>query len=237
MLERLPLRGTMLNTTTVFLGAALGIWLGDLLPARLQSVALVGLGLVTLVLALQMALKTKSIPIVASAIVLGGVIGTLAGIDVGLAHLAESARKLIGGGDHFNEGLVTATILFCVGPMTLLGCLQDGLEHKIELLAVKSLMDGVAAVFLAATLGLGVLFSALAVLVIQGSLTLLARPLKPLARDERLLREAGATGGAILLAIAFGLLGIAKIPAEVFLPALLLAPAIVAVTRQPDTPT
>ncbi|MCE9559275.1 MAG: DUF554 domain-containing protein, partial [Armatimonadetes bacterium] len=121
--------------------------------------------------------------------------------------------------------LITTSILFCVGPMTILGCLQDRLEGKIEILAMKSLLDGVASIFFAAVSGPAVLVTALVVLVVQGVLTMLATPLKAIATEE-VVNEAAATGGVLLLAIGFGLAKIAKIPAETYLPALLISPVI-----------
>jgi uncharacterized membrane protein YqgA involved in biofilm formation len=225
------MRGTLLNTATVAVGATVGLALGYALPTNLQEVALQGLGLVTLGLGLKMSLGSKNILLVAAAIVFGGVVGRLLGIEVGLTNVAEWMRTVTNGQGSFNEGLITSVVLFCVGPMTLLGCIQDALEGKIELLSLKSLMDGVAAVFLAATLGVGVLASAVLVLVIQGTLTLLARPLRPIAEDSEFVQEASAVGGLMLIGTGFGLLGIAKLAVPAFLPALLLAPVFVQVGR------
>ncbi|HVL40394.1 MAG TPA: DUF554 family protein [Fimbriimonadaceae bacterium] len=154
------------------------------------------------------------------------------GLSAGLQHFAEWARTTFGAdsGD-FNKGLITTSILFCVGPMTILGCLQDGLQGKIELLALKSTMDGFGAIFFAAALGEGVLVAALVVLVFQGALTLLARPLRSLASDDELLAEMSGAGGAMLLGTGLGLLEIKRVPVELYLPALAIAPAFAVAGR------
>jgi uncharacterized protein len=116
--------------------------------------------------------------------------------------------------------------------MTLLGCLQDGLEGKIELLAIKSTMDGIAAVFFAAALGPGVLVTAGVVLVVQSAITFLAKPLKPIAGDQELLSEITGSGGVMLMGIGLGLLNIKNLPVATYLPALVLAPLGVVVMRK-----
>lgn len=220
----LPLRGTLLNTLTVIVGSVIGLLAQSILDPRWQEIAITGIGIVTCVLGIKMALGSKNILIVVGSICLGGILGAMLGIDHGLQNFAEWARSQIGGGGSFNEGLLTASILYCVGPMTILGCLQDGLEGKIELLAIKSTLDGVASIFLAATLGIGVLVSAAVVFVVQGLITLLARPLAPIAKREGVIDEASATGGIMLIAVGLGLLGIKDVATELFLPALILAP-------------
>ena len=227
--ERLPFRGTLLNTLTVVLGSLLGLALGRALPDGLQGLALTGLGLVTVGLGVKMFLSGRNVLVVAASVAIGGVLGKLIGIDVGVASLAELARQLLGSEGGFNEGFVTASVLYCVGPMTLLGCIQDGLERKIDLLSLKSLLDGIASVFLAATspaFGAGVLASAAVVLVVQSLFTALARPLQRVAERRELIDEATAAGGAMMLAVGLGLLQIKKIPTEVFLPGLVLAPVL-----------
>ncbi|MCW5936678.1 MAG: DUF554 domain-containing protein [Fimbriimonadaceae bacterium] len=227
----IPYGGTLLNTGTVLAGSTLGLALGSWLPAEIQTVALAGIGLVVVGIGIKMFLATNNVLIVAGAVALGGVIGKLMGIDVGLATVADRARALTGGSDRaFNDGLVTASVLFCVGPMTLIGCVQDGLEGDSELLRLKSLLDFIASLFLAAVspaFGAGVLASAAVVLLVQGGLTLGARPLAPIAANKAVMDEGTAAGGAVTLAIGLSLLGVEPVrslPKEVYLPALVLAP-------------
>lgn len=224
MLPKLPMRGTLLNVATVLVGSINGLLLGNVLPPDMKVVAQSGIALACFAFGLKMVFDSKSFLIVVSSIVLGGILGVLLGIQSGLDASAEWVRQQVGGQGTFNEGLITSTVLFCIGPMTLLGCIQDGLERRIELLGFKSILDGVSAIFLAATLGVGVLFSAAFVLIIQGGLTLAARLMKPLADRPPLVREASAVGGVILMSIALGILEIKSIPSAAFLPALLIAP-------------
>ena len=233
--QKLPFRGALLNTLTVLVGSLIGLGIGSQLPKEYQAVALTGIGLVTVGIAMKMFFETKNVIVIAASVALGGVLGKLIGIDVALASAAEWTRHLLGGTDtRFNDGLITATVLFCVGPMTLMGCLQDGLEKRIDLLGLKSLLDGISATFLAAvsaSFGKGVLASAVMVLIVQTSLTALARPLQPVAKNPAVIGEATAAGGAMMLAIGFGLLRVPvveAIPKEVYLPALIIAPTLAA---------
>lgn len=229
---RLPMRGTLLNTSAVAIGALIGLAIGRWLPAGLLSMATTGLGLVTIGIGVKLFLESKNVLVVAIAIGIGGVVGKLLGIEAGLEGFAEFARQRLGGGGSFNEALITTSVLFCVGPMTLLGCMQDALENKIELLALKAVMDGIASVFFAAALGPGVLVTAGVVLVTQGALTLMAGRLGGLKNDAALLAETTAVGGPILMAIGLGLADIKKFPSENFLPALVLAPIVALLFRR-----
>ncbi len=229
---RLPWPGTLLNTLTVILGSALGLVLHQSLPAGLMDTALVGIGLVNLAMGVKMFMGSESILMVAGAIVFGGVIGALCGITPGLDAAAETLRRSLGAEGDFNQGLVTASVLFCVGPMTLLGCVEDGLQGHSELLRIKSLLDGVASIFLAATLGAGVLASAAVVLIVQGAVTSMAKTLRPLVHDEVMQKQLTAVGGILILAIGLNLAKIAKIPTADYLPALVVAPAMLWASRR-----
>jgi uncharacterized membrane protein YqgA involved in biofilm formation len=221
------MKGTLLNTATVAAGAAVGLLIGNGIPAAYKEVALSGLGLVTCGLGIKMFFKSHNALVTAIAVAVGGIAGLAIGIHAGIEHLSEWTRLRFGGeAGTFNEGLITSFVLFCIGPMTLLGCVKDGLEGDIELLALKSTMDGIAAVFLAATFGAGVLVTAALVLIFQGALTLLARPLRGLAQNGLLLDELTAAGGAILLGIGIHLLDLKDLHTANYLPALVLAPVV-----------
>lgn len=228
------MRGTLLNTATVAVGATAGMLVGKAVPDAYQQTALAGLGLVTAGLSIRMALKGRNPLITAVAVAIGGVIGLAIGIHSGIEAFAAVVKTQLGGGDAaiFAQGAVTAFALFCVGPMTLLGCLEDGLEGKIDLLSLKSTMDGIASFFLAAALGGGVLLCAPLLLLFQGGLTLAARPLKALGKDQEALDEISGAGGAILLATAVGLMGIKDFHAANYVPAIVLAPLIVVSGRR-----
>jgi uncharacterized protein len=226
------MRGTLLNTATVLAGATVGHFVGSSIPVDYQTIALSGIGLVAMGLGIKLFLGSKNILIVALAVATGGILGLALGLQAGLDSFAQWAKATLGGQGRFTEAVITSSVLYCVGPMTLLGCIQDGLEKKIELLGLKSTMDGIVAIFLTATLGDGVFVSAFVVLVFQGALTLLARYLRPLAEDPDYIGEASAAGGTMMLAIGMGLLEIKKLPVASYLPAIFLAPLFVLIGRR-----
>lgn len=219
------MRGTLLNTATVATGATIGLLGGSAIPESYKTVALSGLGLVTIAIGVKMFLKTENPLIPAASIALGGVLGLLIGIHAGIDSLATWMKGVLPGDlGRFNEGLITTFVLFCIGPMTILGCIRDGLERNIDLLALKSTMDGIGAVFLAASFGVSVLVCALLVFVFQGAITLCAGKLRALTDHPDRLDELTATGGAILLGTGIGLLGLKDLHTANYLPALVLAP-------------
>lgn len=220
------MRGTLLNTATVGVGAGLGLLLGKYVPPACESVAIEGLGLVVSLIAVRMFMQSRNVIIVVVAMAAGGVIGVLLGITPLLAGFAEWARVRLGSGGRFDEALITTSVLYCVGPMTILGCIQDGVEGNYELLATKSVLDGISAVFFAATLGAGVLVTAVVVLVVQGSLTLLSKPLRKVLNQQEPIQEATAAGGAMILGIGISLLNLKTLHMETYLPALILAPLL-----------
>ncbi|MGQ9669837.1 MAG: DUF554 domain-containing protein [Desulfosoma sp.] len=220
--------GTALNVSTIVVGAMVGSVLGARLPQKAQHTVMNGLGLVTLVVGLQMALQTRNILIVLGGILLGGLLGEGLRLQDGLEKLGGFAQNLFRSGcsSSVSEGFVTASLVFCVGPMAILGSIQDGLSGDFRLLAVKSTLDGFAAVAFSATLGWGVSLSALSVLVFQGSVTLMALVLDRLLSPE-MVAEMSATGGLLIMAIGLKLLSIKDVRVANYLPALAVVPAIV----------
>ena len=228
-------RGTLLNTATVAAGAGVGLLIGQKVPESYEGLVMGGIGLVTVATGVKMFLSSKNMIVVVASIVLGAVIGLLLGVQVGIENFADWAKGALGaeGSKTFSEAIITTSVLFCVGPLTLLGCLQDALEDKIELIGLKSAMDGFGSIIFAATLGAGVLVTAGVVFVVQGAFTIAARPLKKLLHDEAAVNEATAVGGIILMAIGLGLMKIpsayfpdGKIPSANFLPSLFIAPVL-----------
>ncbi len=217
------IRGTLLNTATVLAGATIGLAASQALPESYERLALAAVGLGTLALGFRMFGSSKNPLVPIGSLIVGGLLGHFLGIQSAIEQLAAWAQSTIGRGGRVEEAFVTTSILFCVGPMTLLGCLEDGLEGKIHLLGIKSILDGISSVFFAAALGWGVYLSAGTVLIVQGGLTLGARALRPLTERPMTLDESTAVGGCILLAIGLGLLGVVQIPSADFLPALFLA--------------
>lgn len=223
------MKGTLLNMATVLLGTGLGTLVGNRLSERLRTIAFTGLGLVTVLIGLQMAFKTQFILVPLLSLLLGGLIGESLHLEEGLENLGNRFSKE----GRVSEGFVAATLLFCVGSMTVLGALEEGINGTFKIYAIKSIMDGISSVAFASAMGWGVGLSALSVLIIQGGLTLLASHLQPFLTTP-MVNELSATGGLMLLALALGLLGIKKLPVASFLPALLLAPLFyVIVSRLP----
>lgn len=228
--------GTLLNIATVLVGGGLGTLLGNRLPERMRDTVLHGIGLVTLLVGLQMALKTGNILVVMGSILVGAILGEWWRIDVGLERVSEwlkaRAARFFGASSlqHFTEGFITASLIFCVGPMTILGSIQDGLSGDYSLLAIKSVLDGFTALAFASSLGVGVLFSILTILVFQGGLSLMAGLAQNVLTDV-MIREMTATGGVMILAIGLLLLDVKRIRVANLLPALVIAPAVVAVLQ------
>ena len=225
--------GTLLNIATVLLGGGLGTLLGDRLPQPIRETVMHGVGLVTLVVGMQLTFETQNILIALLSVVIGGILGEWWRISAGLDRASEWLRERVARrlGERrmgrFSEGFITASLVFCVGPMTILGSIQDGLSGDFSLLSIKSVLDGFTAMALGSSLGVGVLFSVVTLLIYQGGLTLLAGVADQLL-TEPMIAEMTATGGVLILAIGLLLLDIRRIRVANLLPALLIAPAIVA---------
>jgi uncharacterized membrane protein YqgA involved in biofilm formation len=223
--------GTLINTASVVAGGVVGRAVGSRLPPRLRETLMHVIALVTLVLGAEMALRTRNPLILLGSLALGGALGELLHIEDGIDRLGQAAERRLGGQGEgapgaFARGFVTTSILFCVGPLTLLGCLRDGLQGDYSLLATKSTLDGIAALAFASALGWGVLLSAVTVLVVQGSLTLGARQLEGLLGDPALQAELFAAGGVMMLGLGLRLLELRAIRVANLLPALMLAPLL-----------
>jgi len=229
------LTGTLLNVATVLLGATVGLLAGARVPRRMQESLTTGLGFFTLAVGAAMALRVFTDAdarpgdelVVLAALLLGVVAGELLRLHDGLEALGAwfQARLARDGepGSRVAEGFVTASLVFCVGPLTILGSLENGLRGDITLLATKSLLDGVASVAFAAALGPGVYLAALTVLVVQGGIAAGAFLLQNVM-DAPTIVAVSATGGLILLGVALRLLELKPVRVANFLPALILAP-------------
>jgi uncharacterized membrane protein YqgA involved in biofilm formation len=226
--------GTVVNVVTVLAGTVAGVLLGARLPERLRTTVLQAVGLVTLVIGTRDALGTRNVVFPLAALILGAGAGIALAIEERLEAVGDAVRRRFttSAGDddtRFVEGFVAASLLFCIGPLTILGSIRDGLggpDHA-QLLLVKAALDGVVAVAFASTLGWGVGLSALTVVVVQGSLTLAAGAADRVL-TERMITEMTAVGGLMVIGIGLGLLDIKKVPVASFLPALVLAPLGVA---------
>ncbi len=228
------LSGTLLNAATVLVGGLLGTVLGDRLPERMRERVVAGVGLFVLVMGAKFALDTSNLLYLLGSIVLGAILGSLAGIDRRLNGFGDRLQQRFarpGRTSTVSEAFVTAAIVFCVGPLTFLGSIQNGLTGDSSLLVIKSVLDGFTAIALAATLGWGVLLTTAVILLYQGGLALGASFLAS-ALSELQLREMNAVGGLLLLGVGLKLLAIRDVKVADFLPAILVAPLLVAaVTR------
>ncbi len=222
--------GTLLNIATVLAGGTLGLLFGARLPDRLKQTVVAGMGLFTAALGIQMFFKTGNALIVLGSLLVGALLGEWWQIEEGLRQLGVVLEKRFatnhGDSSRFVRGFLTASLLFCVGPMTILGAIQDGLSGDFNLLAVKSVLDGFASLAFASTLGVGVLFSSLVILVYQGGITLLATQVQAVVTPA-MMDEMTAAGGVILFGLAVSsLLEIKPIRVGNFLPALVIAPIL-----------
>lgn len=239
--------GTLINVIAVLAGGIAGTILGARLPERIRETIMHGLGLVVLAIGIHLSLETAHILIVLGSILLGGIIGELLHVERRLNGIgrwleektgkrgedagAERVPDAVPSTSRFSRAFLTASLVFCVGPMAILGSFHDGLTGDYTLLAIKSTLDLFAALAFASTLGPGVIFAALTVLVYQGALTLGAGWASA-ALDNPMVAEMTATGGILMLAIGLGLLEIKRIRTGNLLPALFIAPLIVAVLER-----
>lgn len=231
--------GTLINVATILIGGTLGIVMGGRLPERLRQTVMAGLGLFVLGLGVKMFLTTQNSLLVLGSLVVGILLGEWWRIEDGIHWLGRELEQRVmpkngTGVDHaarqerFVRGFFTASLLFCVGPIAILGAIQDGLSGNYQLLVVKAVLDGFASLVFASSLGVGVLFSALPILLYQGGISLGAAQFQRLMTAP-MTTEMTATGGVILIAIAVSsLLEIKQIRAGNFLPALIIAPLVVA---------
>ena len=215
--------GSFINMAAVIGGGALGMLLGARLPDRVRAIVFQGLGLCTLVIGMQMAFKTANPLIMIFSILSGAIIGELLRLEDAFARAGEALKaKLRSGNPRFTDGFVTATLLFCIGSMAILGPFDEGLRGDRTIVLTKSILDCFAAIALASAYGVGVLFSALPLFAYQGGLTMFAGVLQPLL-GPAVMNELTATGGLMVIGIGINLLEIKRIPLANMLPALLTA--------------
>ncbi|MBS1403015.1 MAG: DUF554 domain-containing protein [Oscillospiraceae bacterium] len=221
--------GVLVNTGTILIGSAVGLLFKKGIPERVTNAVMIGLGLCTLYIGIDGALQGENVLIVIASMVLGAIVGTLLDIDGAINRLGKwiegKFQKQGGGKVSVAEGFVTASMLFCVGAMTINGSLNAGISGDNSLLFTKSMLDLFSSIMLTASLGFGVMLSAVFVFVFQGALTLLAGVLAP-ALTPLAIAEMTCAGSLIIVAIATNLIGITKIKVADYLPAIVFAPVI-----------
>ena len=224
---------TLVNAAAVIVGSLIGLLLRGRLRDNFRSAIQVGAGILTLVVGIQMAMKSGMIVALALSLIVGGILGEWWRIEDGILALGDTLRRTFragadgsDGARDFAYGFLNASLLFCVGAMAIVGSFKAGTEGDGTLIYTKSVLDGAMAIVFTAAQGIGVAFSALTVLVYQGALTLLAGVIKPWV-SETMIAEVTGVGGALLLMIALNLLGIARLKTANYLPAILLTVAFV----------
>ena len=228
--------GTLINIATVLVGTLIGVTVGSRLPEGMRQRVLAGLGMVTLVIGVDLALAwgredtSQSTPLyVLGGVLIGGMIGEALGIERRLEALGDRVQQRLAGAEGHStvsEGFVTASLLFCVGSLTVVGSIQDGLTGDYQTLATKAVLDGFAAIALAATLGWGVGLSVFTILIVQGGITLGAGVFDDVLQGEALAVLTSA-GGVTIIGISLKLLDLKDVRVGNFLPALVVAPCLV----------
>ena len=220
--------GVIVNVITVIIGSCIGLLFKKGIPERVSSAAMTGLGACTLYIGISGSLCGENVLILIASVVLGAIVGTLLNIDGAINALAgkvEARFKKDGEKVSIAEGLVSATLLFCVGSMTVTGSIQAGLTGDNSVLITKATLDLVSSMMLASSLGIGVLLASVSVFVIQGGLVLLAGLISPLMSTGA-ISEMTCAGSLLIIMIGTNLMGITKIKVADFLPAIVFAPVI-----------
>lgn len=214
--------GSVINALAIVAGSVLGLLLHGRLPEKMRQIVFQGLGLCVVVIGIQMALQGKNSLMVVLSVLVGGVIGEWLHLEERFAGLAGRLKDLLRSGNaRFVDGLVNASLIYCIGAMAILGSFDEGIRGDHSILFTKSLLDGFAAIALASTYGSGVLFSAIPVLLYQGFLTVFASFFQSWF-SEYLIAQLTATGGTLILGIGINLLGIASIRLSSLLPSLVI---------------
>lgn len=214
--------GTLFNVVTVLLGSVIGLLFKKMINPELNKKVFFVMGLFTVVLGLSMSIKSSDFILMFLSLVFGTMYGEYCNLDKSITKFTEKIKKKIKvKDDNFTDGIVTAFLLFCIGSMTIVGAIDEGLGKTPDILYTKSVMDGIASIILASAFGIGVLFSVFPMLIFQGGITILVFYYKdfiPLQLTEHI----SAVGGVLIIAIGFKILGYKKINPTNMLPALLV---------------
>ena len=220
--------GVLVNVVTVIIGSTVGLLFKKGIPEKVSTAAMIGLGACTLYIGISGSLCGENVLILIASVVLGAIVGTLLNIDGGINSLAQKVENKFrkeGSDVSIAEGLITATLLFCVGSMTVTGSIQAGITGDNTILITKATLDLVSAMMLASSLGIGVLLSAVAVFIIQGGLVLFAGLIAPFMSTAA-INEMTCAGSILIIMIGTNLMGITKIKVADYLPAIVFAPVI-----------
>ena len=220
-LKKKRMTGTIVNFAAIIVGGTLGTKFKSILPQRVITLLFQVFGLFTLYLGITMGLKTQNALLIAFSLILGALTGSVINLQEKTDKLGDKIKnKLNLKGDRFTEGFMIASLLFCMGPVAILGSIEEGINGESKLLLIKSLMDGIASMALASSLGIGVAFSAIPILIYQGSLTLFAKWMGT-SFNQTMVNEVSAVGGILLLGMGISILEIKKINVIDFITALI----------------
>lgn len=216
------LQGTIVNVIAVLIGSTIGIIVGTRLPQRIVKSVFQALGLFTVVIGIIMALKGSEMLVIVFSLIVGAIIGEVLHIDENTERISSKIKGIFKiGNPHFSDGLVTSFLLFCMGAMTIVGAIDEGLGNGSEVLLTKSMMDGFSSMALASAMGIGVTFSVIPMLIYQGGITLLAYWLGDFIAQQ-IVTELTSVGGILLIGLGINILEIKQLKVMNMLPALIL---------------
>lgn len=214
--------GTIVNGIAIVIGSLLGIILKKGIKDEYKSTIMDGIALSVIIIGITGGIETDNIILVISSTVIGSIIGEAMGIEKKLDQIGYKLQSKFGRGDsNFSKGFVTASLIYCVGAMAIIGSLESGIQGNHDTLIVKSIIDGISSIIFASTLGIGVLFSAIPVVIYQGTITLLASSIKGMLTPE-VVNEMSAVGGILIMAIGINVMGLKKIKVGNMLPAIFI---------------
>lgn len=212
---------TFVNAIAVLLGGILGLLLGQRFPDKIKTITFQAIGLFTLLLGMNMALQGKEMILMIFSLILGGILGEILHLESNVNALGEWLRKKVRiKNERFSEGLTTSFLIFCVGSMTILGAIEEGINQNMTLILTKSVLDGFTAIALATVYGSGVLFVVIPLVIFQGGITVLASQAQAIF-SPYIIQEMGAVGGVLILGLGLSLLEVKQIRVLNLLPALL----------------
>ncbi len=229
--------GTFVNVIAIIVGSLLGTRLGHLMSEKLKQTIMNALGLSTLILGIHMGVQSKNLLIVMGSLLIGGIIGEILKLEDKLNWVGQQLENRLSRGskqeNKISKAFVTATLVFCIGPLAVIGSILDGLTGNSMPLLIKSILDGFAALAFSASMGIGVIFSAIPVLLYQGSISISSKIfqdyMSSISEASPAIIELSATGGVMIIGLGIMLLDLKKIRLANFLPAIGLAPLIVKV--------
>ena len=216
--------GTIVNSIAIILGCIIGLLLKDHFPKKISIILFQGIGLTTLMIGTQMAIQGTEILYIILSLVIGGIIGETVDIENKLDRMGNRIKTIFKqqkGKERFTEAFITASLLYCVGSMAVMGAIEEGISGNPDILLAKSALDGISSIIFASSLGIGVLFSAIPVFLYQGTITQIAQLVKGWITNP-MINEMTSVGGILIIGLALGILEIKKVKVANLLPSLLI---------------